>query len=214
MLIEHMDVLINVPIMFGIGLALPIALTAGQTLFQTLANRARPKTDFSKLRLPEGDIRAAASARAGTEKALTQSNIRRAGAARRLPAGAILSNIAGTNINSNRVDPATEAAILNVRRHNVGVAAAEEQEKQQRSGELFGTLLGGLGGLGRIALLHQAGLLDNPAANAAVPDTSTPRLDETTFQDLLLRDFDPLRGPLGPAFSPTVGSPGRSRGSV
>jgi hypothetical protein len=130
-------------------------ITAGSMIAGTVANRLRPKPKFSKI--DTGRIRGIASARLANQNALTQANIKQAGAARRLPSGAIASNLAG--INQQVVDPNLDSAVTDIQRFNAGQETRESLAQTENFDNMLNFNLAGAGTLAKLALLRRHGFL-------------------------------------------------------
>lgn len=141
-------------------------LTLGQQAFGTIASLAAPKPKFPKI--DSGGLRQAASARIATGTAATQANIKQAGAAGRLPAGAITSALALSNSRQSAVDPQLDQQLLNIQQFNAGQETRAGLANQQRYEDIVNLNLAGLGTLSKLAILNKYGLINGGGgANAA-----------------------------------------------
>jgi len=203
MLLEQTDLFLNLPIMLSIPLA--AGLIGGKLFAKLATDFLKPKQSLSRFKLTPGRARATAAARSANKNALTQLNIRRAGAAGRAPPGAVLSSLAGANINANRVDPSVEQAELGVQRFNAGLGISDERARVGRGEDLQSSILQGFGAFGRIALLKKAGLLGG--GQGVGQPGQVPTGGGSNLEDLLARL---RRDDLGRGLSQGVG--GSTRG--
>lgn len=141
----------------AIGTALTLASMAGGTI----ANLLRPKPKFQKLDV--SGMKNRASARLASQNALTESNIKQAGAAGRLPSGAIASSLAA--VPKNVVDPNLDSQILNAEKFNAQQDTSESLERSQNFDDLVNFNLAGAGTLSKLAILKKYGFLTGEEEN-------------------------------------------------
>ena len=137
-------------------MASPFLIPLAAQAIGTIANRfLRPKPKFP--RVSTGRIRGLASARLATQNALTQANIKQAGAAGRLPSGAIASSLAG--VQQNVIDPNLDTQAADIERFNAQQTTNESLASQQSFDEMLNFNLAGAGTLAKLALLRKYGFL-------------------------------------------------------
>jgi len=139
----------------GLGLAVG-SVVAGEAV-NRISGALRKKPKVRKIN--EGRLASLSSARAATQNALTQSNIKQAGAANRLPAGALSAALSNAGVKSPLSDPGFETARLGVEQFNIGQENRVEGLNAQEFDSSRNFSLRGLGTLSKIALLAKMGLL-------------------------------------------------------
>lgn len=155
------------------GLALPIGLILAQQGIGALSRIIGQKPDSEGAQLPNlRTLMQTITSQGATQAATNRASIRGFGASRRLSAGATQSALAGASIEANR---STAQNLARVEPLRLGIARFKESRFQanrarsdDRSDNLANFFGAGLGALGKILLLNQKGLLDNPGEDDAV----------------------------------------------
>lgn len=136
-------------------MALAELLTGGGILAGSILNRFRPKEKFKKI--DTSRIRSTASARTASQNALQQANIKQAGAAGRLPQGAIASSLARAK--ASTVDPALDSQILNAEKFNANQDTRASLTESSNFDDLVNFNLSGAGTLAKLSMLRKYGFL-------------------------------------------------------
>lgn len=140
-------------------------LTLGQQAISTISSLAAPKPKFPKI--DASGLRNVASSRIATGNALTQANIKQAGAAGRLPAGAITSALSEVNSRQSAVDPQLDQQHLQIEKFNAGQESRQSLANQQRYEDIVNLNLSGLGTLSKLAILSKYGMINSNQSPAA-----------------------------------------------